>query len=168
MLEQRGGQVELIACRAKLVALFSQGTWHKSQFEQDHTEITLQTLELVLPLYPSRETNLWSHSLLTTGFSPPNQETYPEHVDSYMACPTVASEQRAQPRAFPICRTKHTALSGQGIHYTPFPHSSPKTTSHASPGSHSAAPPGQGGYILLSEEPSPDGLISLTREPRQL
>ena len=51
---------------------------------------------------------------------------------------TVTLEEKAQPMAFPVCRTKLVPLYGHGIQYTVLPYLGLQPISHADP----AAPPG--------------------------
>ena len=95
--------MELIVCKAKLLVLFSQGTWGVGQLKTSNR--ALLVLELLLLLHPGRKSNL-----LSTALNLSDQGSKPEHMGRYIAhstaLHTVALKQRAQPMASLVNRAK--------------------------------------------------------------
>lgn len=160
-LKQRDGKAELIACRAEPVALFEQGAWGKSWFGSRPQTNSLTNLGASSSTVPKQGNSCVALPSADYRLHP----TQPRKLTRALLI--VALEQKDSV-AFPICRAKPVAPSGQGIQYIHFPNSNPTTKSHAALGFHSAAWLGQGRYLLLSIVTWPNGLKSLTREPRQL
>lgn len=122
MLEPRDRRTALITLKAKPLALFSQEIWSMGQLKSRPQTKSLTykvAQELLLLLYPSKNTKSQPHLLLNTDFSPPNQgalqNTWEAASHITQLCLTVELEQKAQPIAFPDCRGKQMASPDQDI-----------------------------------------------------